>query len=378
MQSLTDYPNSELPCQNRTTQHGESVDVRVRLKGINTVTRRRVDGSTALYHYFRATGQRIEGEPGTPEFVANYAKAEQARADRVRASRVLDSTFAGLIRRFEGSPEFDEMRESTRIEYRRKFRAIDREWGDCPISAVTDKDFRRDVLVWRDTIAKKTRREADNLVSSMSRVLAFGVDRGEIDRNVLTQVRRVYRSNRADKIWLPEHVEAFLRIAAPEMRFALTLAIQTGQRQADLLAMPWSAYDGVRISLRQAKTARLVSIKCTAALKIMLDGMTKRGPLILTTSTGRAWKKRYFSEQWDETCKAAGITDLHFHDLRGTAITLLAEAGATVPEIAAVTGHNLATANHILDVYLSRTRALADAAIIKFDAHSNRLQSDPK
>jgi hypothetical protein len=28
------------------------------------------------------------------------------------------------------------------------------------------------------------------------------------------------------------------------------------------------------------------------------------------------------------------ITDLHFHDLRGTAITMLAEAGCTVPEIA--------------------------------------------
>lgn len=40
-------------------------------------------------------------------------------------------------------------------------------------------------------------------------------------------------------------------------------------------------------------------------------------------------------------CKAADITDLHFHDLRGTAITMLAEAGCDAPEIASINGHFL-------------------------------------
>ena len=66
------------------------------------------------------------------------------------------------------------------------------------------------------------------------------------------------------------------------------------------------------------------------------------------------------------------IGDLHFHDLRGTAITMLTEAGAAVPEIAAVTGHSLSNASRILEVYLSRTRSLADAAIIKLDERRNR------
>jgi integrase len=297
-----------------------------------------------------------------------------ARVDNLRLARQSETTFAGLVRRFEGSPEFAHLRESTQAEYRRKFRAIDREWGDCPISGLTDKDFRRDVLEWRDRIAQRAPREADNLVSAMARVLAFGVDRGEIDRNALAQIRRAYRANRADKIWLPEHIKAFTEAASPEMRAAIMLAVHTGQRQADLLALRWSAYDGTRIELRQSKTGRFVSVRCTAALKAMLDQMLKRGPFVMTTPSGRPWKKRYFSQQWDETCKAAGIADLHFHDLRGTAITLLAEAGATVPEIAAVTGHNLATANHILDAYLSRTQRLGDAAIIKFNARAKRLQ----
>jgi len=154
------------------------------------------------------------------------------------------------------------------------------------------------------------------------------------------------------------------------------LAMHTGQRQGDLRRLPWTGYDGTRITLKQSKGGRLVSVRCTAALRALLDRMAceKKGVLILTTPTGRAWTKRYFNEHWNEVAKAAGITGLHFHDLRGTAVTMLAEAGCTVPEIAAVTGHSLKHVNHILEVYLSRTRHLADAAIVKLERRSKRLQ----
>src|SRR5215471_5712535 len=96
-------------------------------------------------------------------------------------------------------------------------------------------------------------------------------------------------------------------------------------KDGDLRRLPWSAYDGLRITLRQSKGKGEVSIRCTAALKRLLDSMPKRGPLILTTASGRAWTKRYFAECWQEATQAAGITGLHFHDLRGTAVTMLAE-----------------------------------------------------
>ena len=69
--------------------------------------------------------------------------------------------------------------------------------------------------------------------------------------------------------------------------------------------------------------------------------------------------------------KKAGITDLHFHDLRGTAVTRLALAGATVPEIASMTGHSLKTVQETLDRdYLGGARRLelAEAAMKKLDA----------
>jgi integrase len=344
-------------------------NVQVRLKGIKIVRRRRVDGSEVVYRYHRATGVLLRGEPGTLQFLDSYAAAQ--RTVTVRVGR----TLAALIRRFEDSTTFDDLAESTKAEYRRKFKIIDREWGTCPIAALEDREFRKDVLEWRDKIALRGRREADNLTSALARVLAFGVECAELGVNVLAHVERVYHSDRADKIWLPEHIDAFLNVAPPELCTALMLALHTGQRQGDLLRLPWSAYDGERITLVQSKSKRHVAPKCTEALKSLLDSLLRRGPLILTTRTGRAWTKRYFAEQWQSASEAAGIVDLHFHDLRGTAVTMLFEAGCTVAEVAAVSGHSLAHAQRILDVYLARTKHLADAAILKFE---QRLKPFPK
>jgi integrase len=67
----------------------------------------------------------------------------------------------------------------------------------------------------------------------------------------------------------------------------------------------------------------------------------------------------------------AGITDLTFHDLRGTAVVRLAIAGASVPQIAAVTRHSLKDVEAILDAhYLGRDIQLAEAAMLKLEART--------
>src|SRR5205807_869791 len=86
---------------------------------------------------------------------------------------------------------------------------------------------------------------------------------------------------------------------------------QRGQQQRDILLMAWSAYDGSAISLRQGKAKRLgkvpvaIHVPCTKALKITLDAAPRKAAVILTTKTGLSFKKRYFAEKWEETCKLA-------------------------------------------------------------------------
>jgi integrase len=70
-------------------------------------------------------------------------------------------------------------------------------------------------------------------------------------------------------------------VASEPLRLAMILALWTGQRQGDLLRLPWSAYDGQTIRLKQSKTGAKVTIPVGAPLKAALDATKKRGPLIL-------------------------------------------------------------------------------------------------
>ena len=339
-----------------------------KLPNIQVVRKRRPGQPDRVYHYHRPTQTRLQGKPGSPEYLLSYAEAER----RWKGRRTND--FAWLVREYESDPRYLNLALSTRKEYRRLAGALDKAFGTCPTNALTVPKFKLIALQYRDEVAAQSPREADARLVFFSGVLNWAVKRGHLEKNILEGYERVHRADRSEMIWTPEQIEAFSDAATAELRTAMLLALHTAQRQGDLLKLPWSAYDGTAITLRQGKTQRRVVIPCTSALKEALDAAPRRSPLILTTPTGRAWTKRYFAAQWDAAAKAAGITNLHFHDLRGTAITMLAEAGCTVPEIAAISGHTLRSVESILERYLARTRTLADGAISKLE-NASRTKS---
>lgn len=284
----------------------------------------------------------------------DYGAAEQTLLDRH------SGTINGLIRDYTLSPEFGKRAESTQKEYRRMLTKVEAKFGDMPLAALEDPLVRQDFMSWRATVARTSGdREADNRLSVVSAMLSWAKENGRVFGNHVAGFRRLHSADRSELVWLPEHIEAFMKVAPVEMQRALILALHTGQRQGDLLRLTWGNYDSFIISLRQGKTGRGVDIPCTKALARMLDELDRDAAVILTTKTRLPWKARYFKAQWEAASKAAGISNLHFHDIRGTAITMLAEASCTTPQIAAMTGHSLKTVTTILDRYLARTRVLA-------------------
>jgi integrase len=81
------------------------------------------------------------------------------------------------------------------------------------------------------------------------------------------------------------------------------------------------------------------------------------------------WTEDGFRTSWGKAFDKTNLGDLHFHDLRGTAVTRLALSGCTVPEIASITGHSMETVQNILDAhYLGGRVELAESAIKKLNA----------
>lgn len=347
--------------------------MRVRLKGLNSKTKTLADGTKRTYWYAWKGGPRIDGKPGTPEFMASYNAAVAERKAKPAAGVLLS-----VMQGYQASDAFRSRSDATRRDYIRYIKIIEAEFGDMPLGALTDRRVRGEFMAWRDRLAVRSRRSADYAWSVLARILSWGLDRGLVLANPCERGGRLYRARRAENVWLDADEAAFLARAPAHLHLPLILALWTGQRQGDLLRLLWSAYDGETIRLTQSKTGARVVVPVGAPLKAVLDATARQSPIILLNSEGRPWTSDGFRASWGKACKACGITGLTFHDLRGTAVSRLALSGCSEAEIATLTGHALADVRSILDAhYLNRDPALARSAIRKLESRTKSPDRTP-
>lgn len=344
-----------------------------RLKGINRKRVRRRNGTIIIYRYAWKGGPRLEGEPGTPEFLASYVAAIESR--RKPKAGVLLSLLAG----YQATTEWRDLADRTRRDKIGHIKLIEAEFGDFPLAALDDRRTRGEFLAWRDRLAARSRRQADYVWTTLARVFSWAQDRGLITTNPCAKSGRLYRGNRRDKIWHDDDEAAYMRSAPEHLRLPVLMALWTGQRQGDLLRLTWAAYDGRYIRLRQSKTGARVTVPVGAPLKAALDAAVRKSPSILVTMDGTPWTADGFRSSFNKARKAAGVEGVTFNDLRGSAVTRLALSGCTEAEIATITGHTLREVRSILDSnYLHRDVALAESAIAKLEKRTKTPERSPE
>lgn len=119
---------------------------------------------------------------------------------------------------------------------------------------------------------------------------------------------------------------------------AIKLAIEAGMRRGELLRMTWGDIDWSEPSLRIPVTkngeARTIPLSQTA-IEVL------RGRKHHQHEDERVfhWSGNALRLAWERLRRRAGISDLHWHDLRHEATSRLFELGLTAPEVALITGH---------------------------------------
>jgi hypothetical protein len=181
--------------------------MRIRLKGINKSTKRLACGTLRTYWYAWRGGPQLVGEPGSAEFIASYNAAVASK--KTTSSAVLLSVLQG----YQASAEFGNLRERTQRDYREKLKAIEAKFADFPLSAMSDRRTRGIFMEWRDTVAQRSRRQADYAWSIFQAVLSWALDRGMVDKNPCARGGRLYRGTRVDKIWTADDEAMFLKYA---------------------------------------------------------------------------------------------------------------------------------------------------------------------
>jgi integrase len=328
------------------------------------------------YWYAWRGGPRLEGHPGAPEFIASYNVAVTERKG------LSNKDLSSLLDAYQDSEAFRCLAPKSKKDYSRILASIREKFGDCPIKLLDDRRVRGDFLEWRDEIAKSSPRQADYIITVFARALSWAFDRGMISVNRLKRPGRVWKGSRAEKVWGDDDERSLLAVASPQMALAIKLALWTGQRQGDLLRLTWTAYDGHFIRLRQSKTGVRVVIPVGAPLKAILDATSRSSPFIISSGDDRPYTSDGFRATWRKTCERAGVKGLTFHDLRGTAVSRLATAGATEMEIAAITGHAVSDVRSIMDkFYFNRDPAMAVSAVQKLEKgtkSANRPANQPE
>jgi hypothetical protein len=223
--------------------------VRAEIAGVFATYKTLKDGSRKTYWYHRATGRRLNGLPGSAEFIADLARAED-----FLKSRRHGGNFIGLMRAYTLSIEFEQnLALATQREYRRMLTKAEARFGEMPIAVLEDPRIMQDFLDWRESIARTSgNREADNRLSAISAMLSWAREHGRVTVNHLKGFRRLYHSDRSERIWLPEHIDAFMKVAPIELQRALIIALHTGQRQGDILKLAWSGHAEIASGKEQA------------------------------------------------------------------------------------------------------------------------------
>jgi integrase len=115
----------------------------------------------------------------------------------------------------------------------------------------------------------------------------------------------------------------------------IAVAVLTGMRRGEILAMRWANVDYQRKTLLIpiSKNGQSRTIPLFDTVAEILNNVPRAGDCVFPIS-GNALRLA-----WERIKRRANITDLHFHDLRHEAISRFFEAGLSIAEVALISGH---------------------------------------
>lgn len=340
------------------------------------------------YHPFRGTkraGKRVP-LPGAPQNIDGSLNAEWWAKYRELSGEVpahqRQGSIAALIVAYQASPEWAALADSTRSDWSRYLGYVKSIWADRNVEALEPKH----ILALRDTYAdmppappavptKPLEEYADrpaaanNLLRSFSAMLAWSIPRGWRADNPCDHVPK-FKGGDGYAPWSWEDIALFRKHAAKRFVIAQALALYTGQRLGDVLAMTRSDIKSGLIAVIQEKTGTKLWIPMHRDLKPLLADLVHESVTILVNSDGLPWTKDGFKASWNKQLSIPELSELRtkrlvFHGLRKSAVVFLLEAGCTDAEVSAITGQSREMVEHYAKQV--NQRRLAAAAILKWE-----------
>ena len=200
----------------------------------------------------------------------------------------------------------------------------------------------KDIAAWRDARIKSG--SSANTVRLDLAVIShlFEIARKEWGMEGLTNPVKAIRMPSPpagrDRRLQPGELEKLMEFSSEEMAQVIRFALETAMRRGELAGMTWEMVDLKKrtVTLPDTKNGqkRIVPLS-SVAVAILKDRLSTR------RIDGEVWNIRLdaISQNFANACQKAGISGLHFHDLRHESTSRLFEKGFDTMEVRTITGH---------------------------------------
>jgi integrase len=324
-----------------------------------TINKRRTRKGLAFDLYYRWKGQRYRPllgydlSPDEAEQLAIAMISTIHHGEQAPPSRSPAATLRAFLPTY-----WQALRVKNRVDLRRPEIILETHllprFGDRLLDSLTPEDGQEYIAARLD--AKAAPGTIQKEWGVLMRILNLAVDFEKLDRNRLKRVQLPDVARR-ERVATNEELSAIQAEAAKRKPYKILgrvydpaefwritqVAIHTGLREAKILEIDRSWLrqrdDGWWLILPPSRTRlkgtpRELPLNNLAYTALRPEVAAIEGPIFAN------WSADAFGHQWQRTCKAAKVQDLHFHDLRHTFTTRLQNLGVSLEIRSALLGHS--------------------------------------
>jgi integrase len=297
-----------------------------------------------FYYDFSVRGVRYRG--AIPEARTKY-QAEQAE------SRIRDSVFDGKYGQAQSRIKFAEFAQKTYLPWALGSKRTGQDdekhvgtlvgfFGNMPmvnISQILIEKFKRERAVSitrRGTLRRPA--SVNRELACLSKILSLARDNGYLRE--VPRIKLLREDNQRVRYLTRDEEECLLSSLTKSriyLRPLVILALNTGMRLGEITGLTWQRVDFQRgcIYVTNTKNGKDRTLPMNEQARNVLLSLREEGDAekVFTSLPN-------VSMSFPKACRKAGIEDFHFHDLRHTFATRLADSGVDVVTIAALLGHS--------------------------------------
>lgn len=220
-------------------------------------------------------------------------------------------------------------------------------FGTYPLTGITAGQIQE----WMAKLLASGRsgKTANNYLVPLKKMLSDAVRWGYLASNPAADVERARVAHKEMRVLTPSQVQRLLAAAEPEYKLLFQVAIFTGVRSGELLALRWGDVDWERSQLcvrrsvwngqvgtpKSARGVRRINLgpRLLVALRVAKPDSCPPDQLIFRNHKGTFVNPRNLVQRhFEPALKRAGLSHVRFHDLRHTFATLLI-TGGTHPKL---------------------------------------------